>query len=82
MASNTLTTQWGHRLKSLRKEKGMSLRDVTDATGLHRSHYCRIEAGEINPGDATRMKLAQAFGRRVEEIFAYPSPLDGSQDVA
>lgn len=70
--ANDLTEQWGRRLKELRRERGLSLRDVTEATGLHRSHYCRIEAGETTPSDETRMKLARVYDVRVEEIFAYP----------
>lgn len=70
--AHDLAVRWGRTLKRLRKAQGLSLTNITDATGLHRSTYCRIEAGDITPGDETRMKIARAVGARVEEIFDYP----------
>lgn len=70
--ANELHAQWGQRLRQARKEQGISLRDITAKAGLHKSHYCRIEAGETVPSDELRMRLASALGVRVEQIFSYP----------
>lgn len=79
MTHEELRARWGERLRAARRAKGVSLRAITDATGLHKSHYCRVEAGDASASDTSRMRIAAALGVRVEDIWAYPAPAaDGS----
>jgi len=50
----------------------MSLRAITSAAEISKAFYCRIEAGEVGASDDVRIRIARAFGVRVEDIWAYP----------
>lgn len=86
--ANELHAQWGQGLKRARRERGVSLSAITAKTGLHKSHYCRIEAGEVTPTDDVRIRIAAALGARVETLFPYPEtepecpPVSSAQDEA
>jgi transcriptional regulator with XRE-family HTH domain len=52
----------GARVRILRAARGITQRDVADATGIHRTIIGRIERGEINFGVDYLRRLAAALG--------------------
>jgi transcriptional regulator with XRE-family HTH domain len=51
----------GQDIAQLRKEKGMTQQDMTDATGVHRNHISRIEQGRYSVGFDTLQAIADAL---------------------
>lgn len=49
------------RLKQLRLERGLRLKDVADAMGLTLRAICNYEAGTREPSIATLIKLCDYF---------------------
>jgi len=59
----------GHRLRSLRKEKGLSQGDIEERTGLRRCYTSRVENGHIVPSIQTLEKMARALEIPLYQIF-------------
>jgi transcriptional regulator with XRE-family HTH domain len=51
----------GQDIAQLRKEKGMTQQDMTDATGVQRNHISRIEQGRYSVGFDTLQAIADAL---------------------
>lgn len=58
---NELKKQIGHRLRQLRKEKGLTMADVAAAAGIAKSTYAGMEAGNRAPSIYSLKKLADVF---------------------
>jgi len=53
-------------LKKLRQERGLSITDMSNLTGMDRGAISRLENGQIdNPTIATMNRYAEALGKRV-----------------
>src|SRR5215204_2867175 len=63
------------RLRVLRAERGLTVRDVAGLSGVAKETISQIERGERHPYDRTLAKLAQAYGVPVEELIEEPVPL-------
>lgn len=75
MESSTLRAEWGRRLRRMRKDRGLSQTAIAAKAGVDSSWYARIERGEVGGrgiGDEMRIRIAAAFGERVEDLFPYP----------
>jgi len=54
------------QLKSAREEKGLSLADLTELTGMDRSALSKLETGQRpNPTVETLVRYADAVGKRL-----------------
>ncbi len=54
------------QLKAARVEKGLSLADLTDLTGMDRSALSKLETGQrSNPTVETLVRYAEAVGKRL-----------------
>jgi transcriptional regulator with XRE-family HTH domain len=54
------------QLKAAREEKGMSLADVSERTGMDRSALSKLETGQrSNPTVETLVRYAEAVGKRL-----------------
>ena len=54
------------RLKAAREEKGLSLADLTELTGMDRSALSKLETGQRpNPTVETLVRYAEAVGKRL-----------------
>ena len=54
------------QLKAAREEKGLSLADLTEATGMDRSALSKLETGRRpNPTVETLVRYAEAVGKRL-----------------
>ena len=57
-----MSNNLGVILKARRKEKGLTLTQLSSESGLHTAHIGRIEKGERFPTGRTLMKLAEPLG--------------------
>jgi len=55
----------------VRLEKGMSLKTLSDKSGVSKSHIQKIEARETSPSLEVMCKLAKALGVPVRDLFSY-----------
>jgi transcriptional regulator with XRE-family HTH domain len=53
--------KFGERIRSLRKEAGLSQEELADAAGLHRTYIGAIERGERNISLINIVQLARAL---------------------
>jgi DNA-binding XRE family transcriptional regulator len=59
------------QLKAAREEKGLSLADLTDLTGMDRSALSKLETGQrSNPTVETLVRYAEAVGKRLVVTLA------------
>ncbi len=54
-------------LRSLRGQKSQS--DIATAIGITKSSWAMYECGERVPRDEVKIKIANYFGRSVQDIF-------------
>lgn len=71
-----LNTTWGHRLKSVRAQRGMSALELSRRAEITSQYVYMLEAGRYSPSDEVRVRIAAALEVQVEDIWSYP------QDVA
>jgi transcriptional regulator with XRE-family HTH domain len=64
---------WTCRVRELRKQAGLSLRDLEKATGLTNAAISLVERG-TNPTLSTALKLAEVFGLKIEDIWTRIDP--------
>lgn len=59
------------QLKAAREEKGLSLADLTELTGMDRSALSKLETGQrANPTVETLVRYAEAVGKRLVVTLA------------
>lgn len=62
---------FGHAIRELREERGISQEAFALKCGIDRSHYGGIERGERNPSLGTVFKIADALGVLPSAIHAH-----------
>jgi transcriptional regulator with XRE-family HTH domain len=68
----------GHRLRVMRAERGLSLREAARRAGVVKETISDIERGHTHPYDVTLAKLARAYDVPVEEFLEERVPFDDS----
>jgi transcriptional regulator with XRE-family HTH domain len=63
------------KLRVLRAEHGLTLREAEELTGVDKDTLSKIERGLRRPYDVTLSKLAKGYGVPVEELLEEPVPL-------
>ncbi|AFL83521.1 putative transcriptional regulator [Belliella baltica DSM 15883] len=63
--------KFGNRLKTLRKEKGLSQEELAEKSGLNRPYISGIEQGKRNVSLEVMEKLAEALGVGIEELVRF-----------
>ena len=58
-----------NRLKVARAEKDLTQEDLAQRIGVSRQSINAIETGRYVPSTVLALKMAQVFGKRVEELF-------------
>jgi transcriptional regulator with XRE-family HTH domain len=58
------------RLRSLRVEKGLSLQELAERSGISRATLSRIENGEVSPTAETLGALAAAYAMTISRLLA------------
>lgn len=64
----------GERIRWARHRSGMTLADVSKATGMTAAALSRIELGQAQPRPTTMRRLATALGVRVEWLSVGEMP--------
>jgi DNA-binding transcriptional MerR regulator/mannose-6-phosphate isomerase-like protein (cupin superfamily) len=59
----------GHRLKALRQEKGLSLRDLAARSGVSASYLSSVERSLASPSVAALQKIAAAVGTNMVDML-------------
>ena len=59
----------GNRLNALRAEHGLTQAALAERVGVSRKTINTVENGVFVPSTTLALKLARAFGCRVEDIF-------------
>lgn len=69
--------QLGARLKKLRADRGWSLDNLADASGVSRSMLSQIERDQANPTLAVTLRIARAFEMSIGELVEHPGASSG-----
>jgi len=69
-ALSPMHAAFGNALRELRAERGVSQETVALEAGLNRGYYSGIERGVRNVALANIVKIADALGVPVSEVFA------------
>ncbi len=69
-SDNALLQALGQRIRILRKEKGMSLKDLAYKIGMEKSNLSVIENGRSNPQLLTYVRIACALETNLSDLFA------------
>jgi transcriptional regulator with XRE-family HTH domain len=64
-----------HKLRVLRAERGLTLREAASLIGVAKETISDIERGLRHPHDPTLAKIAKGYGVPVEELLEEPVPL-------
>lgn len=62
----------GARIRSLREERGMKLKELADAAGLSDAFVSRLERGQVSSSVANLIQIADVLDIGVSELFANP----------
>jgi transcriptional regulator with XRE-family HTH domain len=57
------------RLKELRERRGLTQEQLSEKSGVGRSHLARLETGKQDPTLSTLEKLAKALGVKVGSLL-------------
>jgi transcriptional regulator with XRE-family HTH domain len=60
---------FGTRLRSIRERKGLTQEQLADLSGLHRTYIWGIEQGRRNPSLINIVRIAEALGLKVGDLF-------------
>ena len=60
----------GQRLRFLRKEKNLTLKDLSQLAGLSVPYLSDMERGAVNPSVESLHKVAKAFNMTVRDLFS------------
>ncbi len=61
----------GSRLRLLRQQRGLSLREVSEQTGFSASFLSLLENDKVSPSVASMERIAAAFGLSLAEYFQH-----------
>jgi transcriptional regulator with XRE-family HTH domain len=64
----------GRRLKELRREKHLTLKETAARARLSRGYVSQVEANTANPSLSSLKALSTALGESIASIFVTPSP--------
>jgi transcriptional regulator with XRE-family HTH domain len=59
----------GPRLRELRRQRGITLREVAEAAGVTESFVSQVERGTASPSVATLRRIAAALGETMASLF-------------
>jgi len=74
IAENNGRIDFGHRLRGLRSDRGLSQEKLGELAGLDRTYISQAEAGRRNVTLATIHKLARALGVDPADLVSREAP--------
>ena len=69
MATRSVKSRFGSRLRQLREERGYSQELLAERAGLHRNYVGGVERGERNVALENIVKLAKALSVKPADLF-------------
>jgi transcriptional regulator with XRE-family HTH domain len=69
VATNTALADVGDRLRAGREQRGLTLEQLSELSGLSKAHLSRLESGERQPSIAALLDLSSALGLRMSELL-------------
>jgi transcriptional regulator with XRE-family HTH domain len=69
------------RVSELRKQRGLTCKEVGRRAGKHKDTISKIEAGELKPNEAMLQMLADALGISVKELSKDESELTNVETI-
>jgi transcriptional regulator with XRE-family HTH domain len=75
-----VTPPLGLRLRELREEQHLSVRDLSDRSGVTAGVIARLERGHIEPKPGAIGQLARALGVTTENLLAEPQHLQAEPE--
>lgn len=75
--SDATLTQFGKRLRALRRHKSLSQEELAELAGLHRTYVGSVERGERNISLLNLVALATALEVSLSDLVSFAT-LDGS----
>lgn len=64
-----IAVKFGHRIKTLRNEKGLSQEKFALSIEMDRTYYASVESGKRNISLNNIEKIANGFNISLEELF-------------
>jgi len=71
----------GRRIRELRKARGWTLYEASDAMDIDLKHLQRLETGALNVTLVTLVRVAAGLGVELDELFSFATVSAVSQDV-
>lgn len=68
---NELLSQFGQRIRQLRKDHGLSQEQLAELTGFHRNYVGMVERGERNLALTNIGIFAKAFNLSIHELLNF-----------
>ena len=68
----SLLTSIGDSLRAIREQRGLTLEQASELSGISTSHLSRLESSERQPSVASLLALSAAFGVPVGDFFGEP----------
>ena len=63
-------------LRTVRRQRGLTLEDLAEQTGLTKSYLSKIERGQSSPSIAAALRVARALDADVAQLFCEPDEQD------
>ena len=76
MTDDDVLQNVGTRLRTLRTERGATLTEIADDTGISVSTLSRLESGGRRPTLELLLPLARAYGVALDDLVDTPAPAD------
>ena len=76
MTDDDVLQNVGPRLRALRTERGATLTEIADDTGISVSTLSRLESGGRRPSLELLLPLARAYGVALDDLVDAPAPAD------
>ncbi len=68
--------RFGEKLRVLRKQRGLTQKQVGDVLGVNRTHVTRMEKGQKTPNAAMIIKIARLFKVTTDQLMMDELELD------
>jgi transcriptional regulator with XRE-family HTH domain len=69
MDLSDVTVRFGHKLREIRLQRGISQEELAERAGLHRTYVSSVERGERNISLVNIENLARALGVTLAELM-------------
>jgi transcriptional regulator with XRE-family HTH domain len=69
--------RFGEKLSTLRKKRGLTLRQLGEMLGVYHTYVSQIEKGKKTPNAAMIIKIADIFGVSTDQLMRDELELEG-----